>query len=221
MDDVDLYLQPTEFLDYNKRLVKNKALEITGGLKTDKKNAVALFYWVQNKIKYNMFTYYPKIKANLKASVTLRRMNGFCMSKAVLLATLARAVGIPARIHMVDIINHKISKKVVELMGTNIFHCHGYAELLISDKWLKLAPVFDRTTSEKAGFFPIIEFDGEHDALFEKYDEDGNLFVEYIKDWGIYQDLPIEKIDEIFTQNYPKWYNGNLDFFKEKFLLLK
>ena len=97
MVDLDQYLEPTEFLDFQRERVRNKAHEITDGLKSDKEKTIALFYWVRDNIKYNMYTYNPKIKANLKASVTLRRNNGFCMSKAVLLSALARAVGIPAR----------------------------------------------------------------------------------------------------------------------------
>ena len=196
------YLQPTEFLDFDKNSVSQKAFEITHGLKTEKEKAIALFYWVRDKIKYNMYTYNPNNRANLKASVTLRRSNGFCMSKAVLLTTFARAVGIPARIHMIDIINHKIPKWIVEFMGTKVFHCHGYSELLIDGKWRKLTPVFDKDTAIKAGYVPTVEFDGENDALLAPYDEDGNQFVEYAKDWGIYTDVPIEKISEIFSKNY-------------------
>ncbi|MFX1379103.1 MAG: transglutaminase family protein [Promethearchaeota archaeon] len=221
MADLSIYLQPTEFLDFNKKRVKETAIEITKHLKEDKEKAIALFDWVQNKIKYNMFTYYPKIKANLKASVTLRRMNGFCMSKATLLSTFARAVGIPARIHMVDIINHKLSKRVVNLMGTKAFYCHAYSEIFLNGKWIKATPVFDRETSIKGGFLPIIEFNGETDALFAPYDNEGNIFVEYITDWGSYADVPIEKIDQIFSEKYSQWYNGDISLFQEQFRMKK
>ena len=77
MGNFEEYLQTTEFLNFQKKKVKDTALAITKGLKTDKEKAIALFYWVRNEIKYNAFSYYPKIKANLKASVTLRRKNGF------------------------------------------------------------------------------------------------------------------------------------------------
>ncbi|MFX1480598.1 MAG: transglutaminase family protein [Promethearchaeota archaeon] len=196
------YLQPTEFLDFDDNTVNKQALEIIEGLKTEKEKAIALFYWVRDEIKYNMYTYNPKIKANLKASVTLSRRNGFCMSKAVLLSTFARAVGIPARIHMIDIINHKIPKWIEELMGTNVFHCHGYSELYLDGKWRKLTPVFDKDTAIKAGYLPTVEFDGINDALLAPLDVEGNLFVEYTKDWGIYTDVPLKKIDEIFSKNY-------------------
>lgn len=217
MADLDQYLQPTEFLDFQKDRVKKKAIEITDGLKSDKQKAIALFYWVRDNIKYNMYTYNPKIKANLKASVTLRRKNGFCMSKAVLLSALARATGIPARIRMVDIINHKISPKIVELMQTNVFHCHGISEILINGTWIKLTPVFDKVTALKAGFVPLIEFDGNNDALFESHDKEGNLFVEYVKDYGIYSDLPIKQIVEIFTKAYPNMFS-RIEFPKREVL---
>ncbi|MFX1374478.1 MAG: transglutaminase family protein [Promethearchaeota archaeon] len=200
------YLQTTEFLDFNKKRVYKQAIDITKGLRTDKEKAVALFYWVRDQIKYNMYSYIPNNKANLKASVTLRRGNGFCMSKAVLLSTFARAVGIPARIHMIDIINHKIPKWIEEFMGTRTFHCHGYSELYFNGKWRKLTPVFDKDTAIKAGYIPTVEFDGENDALLASHDKEGNLFVEYTKDWGIYSDVPIEKIIEIFSKNYGKIY---------------
>jgi hypothetical protein len=196
------YLQPTEFLDFNDDTVNKQALDIIEGLKTEKEKAIALFYWVRDEIKYNMYTYNPKIKDNLKASVTLSRRNGFCMSKAVLLSTFARAVGIPARIHMIDIINHKIPKWIKELLGTNVFHCHGYSELYLDGKWRKLTPVFDKDTAIKAGYVPLVEFDGIDDALLAPHDKEGNLFVEYTKDWGIYTDVPLKKIDEIFSKNY-------------------
>jgi len=206
MEDLEIYLQPTKFLDFNKNKVKDIALKVTKGLESDKEKAIALFYWVRDQLRYNMYTYLPKNPTNLKASTTLRRGNGFCMSKAVTLATLARAVGIPARIHMVDIINHKIPKWVVDLMGTAAFHCHAYSELYLNGKWVKMTPVFDHKTSIKGGFLPEIEFDGENDALFSHEDLEGNLFVEYIEDRGVYADVPIDEIEQIFQEKYGTVY---------------
>lgn len=213
MESFEEYLQPTEFLNFHKKRVKDRAIKITKGLKTDKEKAIALFYWVRNEIRYNAFSYYPKVRSNLKASVTLRRKNGFCMSKAALLSTFARAVGIPARIHMVDIINHKISQRLVNMMGTKAFHCHAYSEMYIDGKWIKATPVFDEETCIKGDFFPMIEFDGENDALFETHDSKGKIFVEYIGDWGNFADVPIKKIREIFAENYSLWYD-NLEHFQ-------
>ncbi|MBN1802827.1 MAG: transglutaminase domain-containing protein [Candidatus Lokiarchaeota archaeon] len=198
------YLQSNEFFDFNKKRVKQKAFEIVKDLSSKKEMLIALFYWVRDNIKYNMMSYVPEIKANFKASVTLRRKYGFCLSKSVLLSTFARAIGLPARIHAVDIINHKISPKVIDLMETNVFHYHAYSEVYIGGKWIKLAPVFDKNTAVKGGFLPLVEFDGENDALFSSTDLEGKPFVEYVKDRGTHETVPIEDIRRLFSKKYKK-----------------
>ncbi|MFW9772457.1 MAG: transglutaminase family protein [Candidatus Thorarchaeota archaeon] len=205
MEDFSIYLQPSEFFDFNKKIVKNQVKKIINGLDTVKEKAIALFYWVRNEIKYNMATYLPNSKSHFKASVTLRRRNGFCVSKSILLSSFARAIGIPARIHLVDLINHKVSHKVIEFMGHNVMYYHGYSEFYLDRKWLKLTPSFDKATAIKGGFLPMVEFDGESDAVFPPYDNEGNLFGEYIKDRGIHADLPLEEIDRVFEEKYEKY----------------
>lgn len=205
MEDFSIYLQPTEFFDFDKKIVQNQLKEIIKGLDTVKEKAIALFYWVRDEIKYNMATYLPNSKSNFKASVTLRRKNGFCVSKSILLSSFARAIRIPARIHLVDLINHKVSQRVIEFMGHNIMYYHGYSEFYLNGKWLKLTPSFDKATAIKGGFLPMVEFDGESDAVFPPYDNNGNLFGEYVKDRGVHADLPLEEIDRVFEEKYQKY----------------
>ncbi len=201
------YLQPTEFFDFDKSSVNKKALEITENCETEKEKAIALFYWVRDEIKYNMMTYIPRIKDNFKASVTLRKRDGFCVSKSILLSSFARAVGVPARIHLVDLINHKMSQKIADLMKTWIMHYHGYSEFYLDGKWLKLTPSFDKQTAIKGGFLPMCEFDGECDAVFPEYDNEGNRFGEYVMDRGVHADLPLDEIAKVFEEKYPSLYD--------------
>ena len=201
MSDVNKYLKSTEFFDFHRKKVKEKAFEIVKGLTTEKEKAIALFYWVRDVIKYEMTSFYM-IKSNFKASTTLRRGYGFCVSKSVLLATLARANGIPARIHLVDIINHKIPQKWVKIMGTEAFYYHGYTELLLNGKWLKAAAIIDKETAIRGKLLPLVEFDGENDGLFASHDTEGNIFVEYIGDRGIHSNLPYEDIEKVFNEIY-------------------
>jgi hypothetical protein len=202
MDDVEKYLQPNYFFDFNHKPVFNKALEITQEFDSIREKAIALFYWVRDEIKYNMSTYIPSVKANFKASVTLRRKNGFCVSKSILLSTFARAIKIPARIHLCDLINHKVSQKVIDYMGTNIMYYHGYSEIYLNHKWIKLTPSFDKQTAIKGNFLPMVEFDGENDAVFPAYDNEGNKFGEYLEDRGVHADLPLDQIEELFKEKY-------------------
>ena len=72
MGDMEKYLLPTKFFDFNNLRVKNKASEITRGLNTEKEKAIAIFYWVRDQIKYNMKLFIPMIKQNFIASQTIR-----------------------------------------------------------------------------------------------------------------------------------------------------
>ncbi len=204
MEDLTNYLQPTEFLDFDKKRVSDKAFEIIEGLKTDKEKAIALFYWVRDEIRYMMSAFYM-IKSNFKASVTLRRGYGFCVSKAVLLSSFARAVGIPAKVHLADIRNNKVPQQTIDLLGTNIFLYHGYSEIYINNKWVKATPVFDKNTAQRAGFLPLVEFDGVHDGILSKYTPEGKLFIEYIKDRGVYAELPYDEMDRVIRKKYYKY----------------
>jgi hypothetical protein len=214
MEDLSIYLQPNEFFDFNKKSVINKAIEITNGLESQKEKAIALFYWVRDEIKYNMALFIPKVKNYFIASKTIRRREGFCVSKSILLSTLARAVGIPARIHLVDLINHLISQKVIDFMGHNVMYFHAYSEFYLNGKWVKLTPSFDQQTAIRGGFLPMVEFDGENDAVFPPYDVNGNKFGEYVRDRGVHAGLPLDEIDKLFQEKY-KMYREHLNGYQK------
>jgi len=95
----------------------------------------------------------------------------------------------------------KAPKKSTAHMKTNVFYFHGYSELLLNEKWVKATPVFDKYTSEKAGY-PLVEFDGENNALLAPNDEDGKVFVEYINDRGVFPDFPYEEVEKEFNEKY-------------------
>ncbi len=202
MENMEIYLQPTKFFDFNKTKVQQKALEITEGCGSDNEKAKALFYWVRDTIKYNMQLFIPIVVNNFKASKVMQKCQGFCVSKSILLSTLARAVGIPARIHLVDLINHLVSQKVIDFMGTNVMFYHGFSEFYLADKWVKLTPSFDQETAMRGGFLPMVEFDGENDAVFPPYDMNGKKFGEYVGDRGVHADLPLVEIDKVFQEKY-------------------
>ena len=65
--------------------------------------------------------------------------------------------------------------------------------LYIDGKWVIATPAYDLGTAESGGFIPV-EFDGENDAKFHKYNVNGDLHIEYIKQHGHYADLPWEEI---------------------------
>lgn len=88
--------------------------------------------------------------------------------------------------------------------NSDIFYYHGYSEIYIDKKWIKATPVFDKVTASRAGFLPLVEFDGINNGILSKYDPEGNLFVEYVKDRGVFVELPYNEMDLIIRKKYYK-----------------
>jgi hypothetical protein len=135
--------------------------------------------------------------------MVLWKGEGYCVQKAVLLAALARASGIPTRLRFSDIRNHLSPPKLLEEMGTNIFVFHGYNELYIGLRWVKVVTSFDLETCNKNKIIPV-EFDGRNDALLHSHNREGELHIDYLRDRGHYDDLPLAEIFHSFENYYKK-----------------
>jgi transglutaminase-like putative cysteine protease len=190
------YLKPTQFIEANNPIIKTKAQELIQDIPSndDIQKAIKIFYFVRDEIPYhvkNTRLFYSK--PWLKASATLQRQKGYCIQKSVLLAALARAIGIPARLHFVDIMNYLTPRKFIEEMGRDLFIYHGFAELYLNGKWIEANVAFDKALCLRKGY-PVGEFDGKTPCLFSHFDEQGRKFVEYIKDRGTSIDVPYHRI---------------------------
>jgi len=201
LDDLDLYLKPTFVIDSDSRVVREKVASLTERRSSQKEKAKVLFYFVRDGIKYNPYLALCSFE-DYRASKTLLRGEGFCIQKAVVLAAVARAVGIPARLGFADIRNRLAPKELVELMGTNVFFYHGYCELWLGDKWVKATPAFNVEMCDKFDIKPA-EFDGSSDAVFHERNKKGELHIEYLRYHGTFADLPFEEIRRVFRDMYP------------------
>jgi len=197
---VEEYLKPTPTIDCDARSIKEKARELTNGQAKITEQAKSLFYFVRDEIKYNPYAprYLPE---HYRASMILDTREGYCVQKAVLLAALARATGIPSRLRFVDIRNYLPFGKLAEIMGTNLFVYHGYDELYLKGKWIKATPTFDLKMCQENRIIPV-EFDAKKDALLHSHNQDGELQIEYVRDHGHYQDVPLEEIWNASIQAY-------------------
>ena len=52
----------------------------------------------------------------------------------------------------------------------------------------------------------MLEFDGSQDAVFQSFNRQENKFMEYVEDYGHFEDVPVEFIINTFKENYPKVY---------------
>jgi len=185
------YLEPTPTFDSDSQSIKEKAGELAQGL-DDVEKAKALFYFVRDGISYNLYT--PKhMPEPFKASNTLARGKGYCVQKAVLLVALARAARIPARLGCAKIRNHLVPPSVLEILKSDVFPWHGYAELYLDRKWVKATPAFDSKMCQENGLISV-EFDGRNDAKFPSHNVEGKPHVEYLLDRGPFDDVPLDEI---------------------------
>jgi transglutaminase-like putative cysteine protease len=200
MDRTERYLKPTATIDSDNPSIKERAQNLIRGKRKTADKAKSLFYWVRDEIKYNPFLTL-EFSENFRASKTLERRQGFCIEKAAVLAAFAQAVGIPARLHFADIRNHLVSDRLLKVMGTNLFSYHGYTELYINGKWVKATPAFDLRMCHKNRIIPV-EFDGKNDSILHSHNLDGKLHIEYIKDNGHREDVPVDEILAIWDKLY-------------------
>ncbi len=189
---MELYLKPTKAIDSDNEAIIKKAKELTSHSHSDRDKAVALFYFVRDSIYYNPYMISTFFE-DFIASTTLARGKGYCVQKAVLLAALARAAGIPSRLVFAKIKNHRLPQEFFAKTGINVLLSHGYTQLYLNEKWVNVSPTFNKELCENIGV-PVVEFDGINDAMHPPYDLSGNPYIEYIEKYEPQADLPFEWI---------------------------
>ena len=200
--ETETTLKPTYYIDSShKRIVEfvQPYIHPDSTIQT----AVNIYYAVRDQILYD--PYHIRLDPpHMKASAILERGKGYCVAKAVLLAACLRAVGIPTKLCFADVKNHITTEKLKEMMQTDVFHYHGYCLVYLEDNWVKATPAFNLALCEKFGIKPL-DFNGREDSIFHEYDTKGKRHMEYIREHGCYDDLPLGDIVESFRTNYPKF----------------
>jgi hypothetical protein len=135
----------------------------------------------------------------MRASTVLANGYGWCVPKAVLLAAVCRAAGIPARLGFADVCNHLSTARMRQSMETPVFYWHGYTDIWIDGAWRKATPAFNLSLCEKFGLKPL-DFDGRSDSIYHPFDLAGNRHMEYLHQRGSFDDLPLGKHRQAFVQ---------------------
>jgi len=207
-NSIDNYLKPTFTIDSDHKRVVECAQGLIQGCADDREKVVNLFYFVRDSIPYNIYMI-SVFEEDFRASRILEWGKGYCVQKAVLLAALGRAAGIPSRLVFARIRNHKLPAHIRERNRGNVFHRHGYNQFYIDGKWVSTAATFHKSVCEEIGV-PAVEFDGRADAILPEKDLQGNPYIEYIERFPTpYSDLPFEwiraKISKIVGDDKRPW----------------
>lgn len=195
-------LSPTALIDCDHPSVIAFAVREARGA-GDRDRAVALYYAVRDGFRYDPYRI-DLTPAGMRASTVLATGHGWCVPKATLLAAACRAAGIHARVGFADVRNHLSTERMRALMQTDVFHWHGYTEILLEGRWIKATPAFNRELCDRFGLLPL-EFDGLSDSLYHPFDRDGRRHMEYVRQRGSFDDVPLARITEDFARLYPVW----------------
>ena len=122
-------LTSTPFIDVNHPLIVSTVQRLGVADMFPLARAAALFRFVRDEIQYDFMA--KLAPADYVASHILRVGRGFCVQKAVLLAALSRAAGVPAALVLPDQCDHSLSPKIRVALGTNVMHHHGMVDFYL------------------------------------------------------------------------------------------
>jgi transglutaminase-like putative cysteine protease len=201
------YLDPTQAVESAHPAVVELARRICGDVPEPEVRARRIFLFTREEIRYDPFSPFY-LADHYRASAIIERGRGYCVQKAVVLAALARASGIPARLVYADIINHMAAGRMRDAMETNLFVFHGYVEMFLGGRWVGAAPTFEKKLCDLAGY-PLVEFDGRSSAVQPAADKKGRKFFEYVRRHGAFADVPLPVILKAWEEAYGR---EKLDF---------
>jgi len=202
------YLPPTYFFDFESEEIQAFISEFKDTELSQKEIAIALYTKVRDTWRYDPYNLSFN-KEKYRASEIAKRTKGHCVDKSIILVACLRAMGIPARIHLAKVKNHIAVDRLIEKFGSNELTPHGMVDAYINGKWLKLSPTFNASLCEMLNVAPL-DFDGENDAVLQAFNEDGTQFMEYLEDYGYFEDVPVAFMAQNAREHYPNIFDtGN------------
>ena len=196
-----IYLRPTAIIDSEHPQIQELALSLIHGVADDPVGqAVALYYWVRDKIRYDPYTPFHRAE-HYRASNIMKNRSGFCIPKASLLCALGRACHIPSRVGFATVRNHMATRQLIDMLGTDLFSWHGFVEFYLEDRWVKATPTFNIELCRKFNVLPLT-FDGKEDSIFQQYNSERQQFMEYVEFLGVFADIPVDDIVAGWKRTY-------------------
>ena len=192
-------LVATDVIDCDDPVVKETAARVAGDA-TGAELVERLFNYVRDDIRYDMAPVLDE-RADWTASRTIERGYGFCQQKAVALAALLRARGVPSGVAAEDLLDHKIPPPYVEHMGSQVLPYHGYTLAYVDGEWRRLDATLDRGLCERKNY-RLVEYEPGRDCILPPDDRAGLPHFEHLTEHGRWADLPDEVVDETLALDY-------------------
>jgi transglutaminase-like putative cysteine protease len=157
----------------------------------------ALFRLVRDRIAYEMAPDLDR-RDDWRATATIERGIGFCQQKAVVLASVLRARGVPAALAFDDLWDAKIRPPLSDLLGGQVIEFHGFVLAFVGGRWLRLDPSLDAALCERKGY-RLTEFEPGVGACLPTTDLAGEDHFRLVRELGAYADLTDEMVARMLT----------------------
>ncbi|WP_055435264.1 transglutaminase-like domain-containing protein [Lacinutrix algicola] len=201
------YLESTYCFDFENDSVQNLISEFKTDTLSNKEKAIGIYTKVRDNWKYDAYNI-SLSKEKYKSSYLVEKQSGNCVEKSIILIACLRALGIAARLHLGKVKNHIAVERLIEKFGSNELTPHGMVNVYLNNKWLKMSPAFNKSLCEKLNVEPL-SFDGENNSFLQQYNGKGNRFMEYIDDYGHFDDVPLDFMIKNIKEHYPSIFNNN------------
>lgn len=201
------YLESTYYFDFENDSVQNLISEFKTETLSDKEKTIGIYTKVRDNWKYDPYSI-SLSKEKYKSSYIAEKQSGNCVEKSIILIACLRALGIPTRLHLRKVKNHIAVERLTEKFGSNELTPHGMVNVFLNDKWLKMSPAFNKSLCEKLNVEPL-DFDGENNSFLQQYNSEGTRFMEYIDDYGYFDDVPLDFMIKNLKEHYPNIFDTN------------
>jgi len=196
---MEIALKETYFLDHSSKEIQELVHEFRGKSTFD--IIEQLYIKVRDSWRYNAYVIGIEDK-DYVASNIYHKKEAHCIDKAILYTAGLRALGIPSKLRLAKVSNHIAVERLVNRLGTNELAPHGLVEVYNGENWVKCSPAFNKELCALYNVAPL-DFNGKEDAIMQEYNNDNAKFMQYLEDYGSFDDVPLEFIKETFKNQYP------------------
>ncbi|MGD2253016.1 MAG: transglutaminase-like domain-containing protein [Anaerolineales bacterium] len=163
------YLASTRMCDHDHPWLLELASDLANSAANPTEKAIRVFRYVRDQVRFSL------AHSRSRATQTLRRGYGECLSKTNAQVALLRAIGIPARFRMVKaesvVLHHLVADFVYKQMPPTA--SHFWTECFLDDRWVSCEAMLDQPlyqgmlvkgliTKQQV---PTIDWDGKSDLI--------------------------------------------------------
>jgi len=177
-------------------------------LPSKQEQAIAIYLKVRDGFLYD--PYHLDLRPqSLVASEIITKNRAWCVEKAIVCCAALRGLNIPARLGFGIVKNHIGVEKLNAYLKREEIVFHGFVEVKLNNRWTKCTPAFDRRICRLNKVEPL-SWDGTTDSLLHAYRGE-DLYMEYLHFYGIFQDVPIQLMQDEMRNYYPHLFSNPID----------